>query len=59
MSRILVLDQTNRPYRFTKSNRRGQTETLFVYDLHDLSDVFLRMACLVSARPSDIWFSLA
>ncbi len=28
MSRILVLDQTNRPYRFTKSNRRVQTETL-------------------------------
>ncbi|MFC3317405.1 hypothetical protein ACFOHY_11300 [Rhizobium rosettiformans] len=30
-----------------------------MYDLHDLSDVFLRMACLVSARPSGIWFSLA
>lgn len=28
MSHIPVLDQTNRPYRFTKSNRRAQTETL-------------------------------
>lgn len=58
MSRILVLDQTNRPYRFTKSIA-GTNRNSFVYDLHDLSDVFRRMACLVSARPSDIWFSLA
>ena len=28
MYRILVVDQTSRPYRFTKSNRRAQTETL-------------------------------
>ena len=28
MYRILVVDQTNRPYRYTKSNRRAQTKTL-------------------------------
>ena len=30
MSRILVLDQTNRPYRFTKSNRRHKQKLFCV-----------------------------